>query len=86
METKIIVINLVSLLFSVLLKVSQFWCECCLLLYTTTNGKKVPQEFQLEFTFALLAGKDLCPALIILETVLESPDHLQCAWINLEIM
>jgi ATP-dependent helicase YprA (DUF1998 family) len=30
----------------------------CLLLYTVTNGIKVPQEFQLEATLALLAGWD----------------------------
>ena len=32
--------------------------KCCLLLYTITNGKKVPREFQLESTIALLAGRD----------------------------
>ena len=32
--------------------------KCCLLLYTATKGKKVPREFQLESTLALLAGKD----------------------------
>jgi superfamily II DNA or RNA helicase len=30
----------------------------CLLLYTITNGAKVPREFQLEATLALLAGRD----------------------------
>ena len=32
--------------------------KCCLLLYTVTNGEKVPREFQLEATLALLAGRD----------------------------
>jgi ATP-dependent helicase YprA (DUF1998 family) len=32
--------------------------RCCLLLYTVTNGEKVPREFQLEATLALLAGRD----------------------------
>jgi ATP-dependent helicase YprA (DUF1998 family) len=32
--------------------------KCCLLLSTVTNGKKIPREFQLEATLALLAGQD----------------------------
>ena len=32
--------------------------KCCLLLSTITNGNKIPREFQLEATLALLAGKD----------------------------
>src|SRR3984885_7287569 len=32
--------------------------KCCLLLSTVTNGNKVPREFQLEATLALLAGRD----------------------------
>jgi superfamily II DNA helicase RecQ len=32
--------------------------KCCLLLSTVTKGKKVPREFQLEATLALLAGQD----------------------------
>jgi ATP-dependent helicase YprA (DUF1998 family) len=32
--------------------------KCCLLLSTVTNGDKIPREFQLEATLALLAGQD----------------------------
>jgi hypothetical protein len=32
--------------------------KCCLLLYTTTVGKKLPCKFQLEATLALLSGRD----------------------------
>lgn len=32
--------------------------KCCLLLHTVTSGKKIPREFQLEATLALLAGRD----------------------------
>jgi ATP-dependent helicase YprA (DUF1998 family) len=32
--------------------------KCCLLLSAVTNGKKIPQEFQLEATLALLAHQD----------------------------
>ena len=32
--------------------------KCCLLLSMVTNGKKIPREFQLEATLALLAGQD----------------------------
>jgi ATP-dependent helicase YprA (DUF1998 family) len=32
--------------------------KCYLLLYAVTNGKKLPRQFQLEATLALLAGKD----------------------------
>jgi ATP-dependent helicase YprA (DUF1998 family) len=32
--------------------------KCCLLLYAATEGKKIPREFQLEATLALLAGRD----------------------------
>jgi ATP-dependent helicase YprA (DUF1998 family) len=32
--------------------------RCCLLLSAITKGKKIPWEFQLEATLALLAGRD----------------------------
>jgi superfamily II DNA helicase RecQ len=32
--------------------------KCCLLLSAVTNGKKIPREFQLEATLALLARQD----------------------------
>ena|SRR5215471_7985313 len=32
--------------------------RCCLLLYTVTNGKKVPRKFQLEASLTVLTGQD----------------------------